>query len=182
MDKLEQTISEMRKLQDFYSAHDWNLNQRTYILPYRKEQLLRYLQQLTKPYGEKPKRRKDYEKYRFTGKIENNKFQLSRTVLEPNNFLSIAEGKIEATSKGCFVQIKYKIFTFTKVLIWFWGLLGFFLTLYFSIQKVNLLYAVLIGIFTLAHTAVCVLSIQRQKKILEDIFNDVFSSYNNFFN
>jgi hypothetical protein len=56
------------------------------------------------------------------------------------------------------------------------------MTLYFSFYKINILYAVLIGIFTLAHTFVCILSIQRQKKILEDIFDEVFNSYNEFLN
>lgn len=171
----------MKKLQNFHSHH-WNLNQRTHVLPFDKKRLLAHLHYLTKPYGEKPNRKKDYERYRFTGKIEKNKFRLSRVVIEPNNFLSIAEGTIEATSKGCFVQIKYKTFKFTRILIWFWGILGFCLTLYFSLYKINVLYAVLIGIFTLAHTAVCILSIQRQKKILEDIFDELFNSYDDFLN
>lgn len=173
----------MKKLNNFHShSFFWNLNQRTYILPFDKNRLLAHLKHLTKPYGEKPKRKKDYERYRFTGKLEKNTFRLSRTVLEPNNFLSIAEGSIEATSKGCFIQIKYKTFKFTRILIWFWGLLGFCLTLYFGFYKINPLYAVLIGIFTLAHTAVCILSIRRQKKILEDIFDEVFDSYTDFLN
>ncbi|WP_291724187.1 hypothetical protein [Bernardetia sp.] len=172
----------MKKLQNFYSSQDWDFNQRTYILPFNSKRLLAYLKKLTKPYGEKPKRKKDFERYRFTGKIENNTFRLSRTVLEPNNFLCVAEGRVEATSKGCFVQIKYKTFKFTRILMWFWGLLGLFLTLYFSIYKINALYAVLIGIFTVAHTAVCVLSIRRQRKILEDIFDEVFNAYNEFLN
>lgn len=172
----------MKKLQNFYFPHDWNFSQRTYILPFRKNRFLAHLKYLTKPYGEKPRRRKDYERYRFTGKIEGDSFQLSRTVLEPNNFLCVADGKIEATSKGCFIQINYKTFKFTKILIWFWGLLGFSLTLYFSVYQINILYAVLIGIFTLAHTAVCILSIRRQRKILEDIFDEVINSYHEFLN
>jgi hypothetical protein len=40
----------------------------------------------------------------------------------------------------------------------------------------------LIVLFTLAHTAVCILSIQRQRKILEDIFDEVFNSYDEFLN
>lgn len=74
----------MKKLQNFHS-HNWNLNQRTYVLPFEKSRLLTYIKQLTKPYGDKPKRKKDYERYRFTGKIEKNKFRLSRTVLERRN-------------------------------------------------------------------------------------------------
>ncbi|WP_375558835.1 hypothetical protein ACE193_13940 [Bernardetia sp. OM2101] len=173
----------MKKLENFHShSFYWNLNQRTYILPFDKNSLLAHLKHLTKPYGEKPKRKKDYERYRFTGQIEKNTFRLSRTVVEPNNFLSIAEGTIEATSKGCFIQIKYKTFKFTRILIWFWGFFGLCMTLYFSFYKINALYAILIGLFTLAHTAVCVLSIRRQKKILEDIFDEVFNSYNDFLN
>ncbi len=171
----------MKKLHDFHS-HNWTLNQRTYILPFDKSRLLAHLKNLTKPYGEKPQRKKDYERYRFTGQLHKNTFRLSRIVIEPNNFLSIAEGTIEATSKGCFIQIKYKTFKFTRILIWFWTILGICMTLFFSFYKVNALYAILIGIFTAAHTAVCILSIQRQKKILEDIFDDVFNSYNEFLN
>ncbi len=179
--ELNSIINEMKKLYNFHSHH-WNLNQRTYILPFDKTRLLVHLKNSTKPYSEKPKRKKDYERYHFTGKIEKDTFQLSRTVLEPDNFLSIAEGRIEATSKGCFIQIKYKTFKFTRVLIWFWGLLGLSMTLYFSLFKTNILYAILIGIFTLAHTAVCILSIQRQRKILEDIFDELFNSYTEFLN
>jgi hypothetical protein len=171
----------MKKLYDFHS-HYWNLNQRTYILPFDKNRLLLHLKYLTKPYSEKPKRKKDFERYRFTGKLEKNTFRLSRIILKQSIFLSIAEGTIESTSKGCFVQIKYKTFKFTRILIWCWGILGLCLTLYFSFYKINALHAILIGIFTLAHTAVCILSIQRQKKILEDIFDDVFNSYNEFLN
>lgn len=171
----------MKKLSNFHS-HNWNLNQRTYILPFDKNRLLIHLKYLTKPYGEKPNRKKDYERYRFTGKIEKNTFRLSRTVLEPNNFLSIAEGTIEATSKGSLLQIKYKTFKFTRTLIWFWTFLGLSMTLYFGFYKMNILYAVLIGLFTTAHTAVCILSIQRQKKILENIFDELFNSYNEFLN
>ncbi len=169
----------MKKIQHFHYS---NLNQRTYILPFNKNNLLVRLKNLTKPYGEKPKRKEDYERYRFTGKVEKNTFKLSRTVAEPNNFLSIAEGKIEATSKGCLIQIKYKTFKFTRILIWFWGIMGFCMTLYFSFYKINVLYAILIGIFTLAHTLVCILSIRRQQKILEDIFDEIFNSYNEFLN
>ncbi|AFM04142.1 hypothetical protein Fleli_1743 [Bernardetia litoralis DSM 6794] len=171
----------MKKLYNFHSSY-WNLNQRTHILPFDKDRLLLHLKYLTKPYNEKPSRKKDYEKYRFTGQLEKNTFRLSRTVLEPNNFLSIAEGTIEATSKGCFIQIKYKTFKFTRILIWFWGILGICMTLYFSFYKINVLYAVLIALFTLAHTTVCILSIQRQKKILEDIFDEIFNSYDEFLN
>ena len=171
----------MKKLHRFHS-HSWNLNQRTYVLPFDKNRLLARLKHYTKPYGEKPNRKKDYKRYRFTGQLEKNTFRLSRTVVEPNNFLSIAEGTIESTSKGCFVQIKYETFKFTRILIWFWGLLGLTMTLYFSIHKINVLYAVLIGIFTLAHTAVCVLSIQRQRKVLEEIFDELFNSYEEYLN
>lgn len=171
----------MKKLQNFHFPH-WNLNQRTYILPFDKSRLLVHLKHLTKPYGEKPQRKKDYERYRFTGQLKENTFRLSRVVIEPNNFLSIADGTIAATSKGCLIQIKYKTFKFTRILIWFWTILGICMTLFFSFHKINVLYAVLIALFTAAHTAVCILSIQRQKKILEDIFDDVFNSYNEFLN
>ncbi len=173
----------MKKLQNFHSHSSyWNLNQRTHILPFDKSRLLLHLKRLTKPYDQKSKRKKDYERYRFVGKVGNHTFRLSRTVLEPNKFLSIAEAVVESTSKGCFIQIKYKTFKSARLLIWFWGILGLSMTLYFGIYKLNILYTILIGLFTLAHTAVCILTVRRQKKILEDIFDEVFNSYNEFLN
>lgn len=150
--------------------------QKTYILPFSATSFLDELRHITKPYGEKPHRKKDFINYRFAGKITPTGFRLTRTVAEPNNFLFIAEGNVERSSKGCIVFVHFKMFAFTKFLMIFFGLLGLLASLFLIVEEQNWLYAGLAAVFTCLHTLVCVLNLKRQRQLIQTMLEDFIDS------
>ena len=56
-------------------------------------------------------------KHIFNGNIENDNFRISLKVNSPQNALPLAIGKIESTSKGSIVFLKYELFPATKVML-----------------------------------------------------------------
>ncbi|XOV92877.1 MAG: hypothetical protein ACFHWX_22100 [Bacteroidota bacterium] len=53
----------------------------------------------------------------FNGNIENDNFRISLKVNFPQNALPLTIGKIESTSKGSIVFLKYELFPSTKVML-----------------------------------------------------------------
>ena len=150
--------------------------QKTYILPFSSSTFLSELQRVTKPYGETPNRKKDFLNYHFTGKITPTTFQITRTVAEPNNFLFIAQGSVESSSKGCIIFVRFKMFAFTKFLMIFFGLLGLLATLFLLVHEQNWLYGGVTGVFTCIHTLVCLLNLKRQHQLVQTMLEEFINS------
>ncbi|MBK6265467.1 hypothetical protein JKA74_10500 [Marivirga sp. S37H4] len=63
------------------------------------------------------------EVYLFNGKVSNTGFAISQVVQKPDNFLPLIQGKVEGTSKGSLVYIKYRLFPSVKLFLGFWFIL-----------------------------------------------------------
>ncbi len=63
------------------------------------------------------------EIFLFNGKVSNTGFAISQVVQKPDNFLPLIQGKVEGTSMGSLVYIKYSLFASVKFFLGFWFML-----------------------------------------------------------
>ncbi|NJM24702.1 MAG: hypothetical protein HC859_03500 [Bacteroidia bacterium] len=56
----------------------------------------------------------------FTGWVKANEFSVSISLQRPNSFVPLLTGKIERTTAGCIVFMRYRLFPTTQVYLVFW--------------------------------------------------------------
>lgn len=114
----------------------------------------------------------------FLGRVNEEDFIIVKKNKYPEHFLPLIVGKIEATSKGCILLVKYKLFPSALLMLLFFCSLilaiGIFLLLY-KREVINFLFLALvsIGIYIL-----CIMNFNQKvaisKKQLENILTDDF--------
>lgn len=122
-------------------------------LPYPCEDALTLLEAVT--YNEKDytelvvNRYKPKPLVKFRGVIGNKGFLIALKSAYSQNFLPEILGKIENTSNGCIVMVKYDLYKGTKILFWVWSIITMLSFLVFLING-KFTYALLASIlFTL---------------------------------
>jgi hypothetical protein len=58
--------------------------------------------------------------HKFNGFFKKNEFRIYKAIKAPQNFMPLVIGKIEPTSQGCIVFLRYKLFLMTRVFLVFW--------------------------------------------------------------
>jgi len=73
----------------------------------------------------------------FYGKVGDHGFRLSRVIEKGDNFLPLIQGKVEATTRGSILYVRYQLFSTTRFFLWFWTgiLLGFSLFFFLVSQQ-----------------------------------------------
>lgn len=70
------------------------------------------------------------EGYLFTGSIKENAFDITRIISRPENFMPQVQGKIETTSSGCIIFLKYTLQFSSRMFVVFWSLSTLFFALF----------------------------------------------------
>ena len=137
----------------------------TLVLPYDASELQARLTKVIRPVRNKYQQK--------TG--ENDEFTISRIIKQPENFLPLITGKIEATSVGCILFLKYRMFFSTNLFLGFWSVVTFLMTLLFVMGYNNYLYATVCFGFGVVNYSIAVanfnIQVRQSKKLLNKVLN-----------
>lgn len=150
----------------------------TIVLPYDAAEVKKRLIEVIRPPQNKHRQAEEEiapSKYLFNGIFENDQFTISQIIKQPENFLPLISGKVEATSVGCIIFLKYRMFFSTNMFLGFWSVITFFMTLLFVIGYNNYLYATVCLGFGVVNYSIAIanfnVQIRKSKKILDQVLN-----------
>jgi hypothetical protein len=149
----------------------------TLILPYAADQIKEKLaqqimsvQSLRRPYSASLMA---VDVYKFNGFFKKDEFRIFRALQAPQNFIPLVIGKIEPTSKGCIVFLKYKLFLSTRMFLVFWLLVCVFFTFFFLFYYPHILLAIVSFILGLLNYLIAVagfrMHLKKTRKELHEI-------------
>lgn len=81
------------------------------------------------------------ESYRFNGEIDTKRFRLSLLIKRADSFLPLIHGKIEPTSSGCILFLKYTLFPSSIFFLAFWSIVTVLMAVLFMFYDKQWLYA-----------------------------------------
>ncbi|MDF9800419.1 hypothetical protein OKW21_005682 [Catalinimonas alkaloidigena] len=150
------------------------LSRETIVSSYEAQQLSERLWNVTEPTrsGEWMPDVRDEALY-FNGWVKKEHFKLSRKVSRANNFLPMISGKIESSSMGSIVFIRYRLFMWTLSFLIFWSVLTGVFALYFFIYEriyINAIFSLLLGV---ANYVIAILNFHKQVKLSSRILHEV---------
>lgn len=61
------------------------------------------------------------EEILFNGRLEQDRFYISKRIRHPENFLPLIKGRVEETSTGSILLLEYSLFFSTKLFLGFWS-------------------------------------------------------------
>lgn len=118
------------------------LHQETFVLPFNGQETIWRLKQVIRPLDKDVAYPEEAEaKFLFNGWIEENRFRISRKIRYPENFLPLMIGRIETTSVGSILFIRYRLFSSAAMFLVFWTVISLLLGLFFLLFHQEYLYA-----------------------------------------
>ena len=124
--------------------------QETLVLPFSGAETHRKLRQATRPLEIGAEYPAAVEKmFLFNGVVKENRFRISKKIRHPENFLPLIVGRIEGTTTGSILFIRYRLFFSSALFLVFWSVICILLCLFFLIFYHKYLYSAasfLIGI------------------------------------
>lgn len=105
----------------------------------------------------------------FNGRINNNIFKISQKIKRPDNYIPLIIGKIEETSKGSIIFLKYRLMFSTKMFLIFWSVILILLTLFFSIMYEAYLYAGIAAVLGGINYAIVYYNFKKKVKINHEL-------------
>ncbi len=145
----------------------------TLVLPYDEREVFRKLWKVTKPSRpEEPVPDVPEHHFLFNGWVRQDRFRLSRVIVRPNNFLPVLDGKLEGTSKGTLVFLRYHLFFATVVFLVFWSVVTVLVALYFYHFEQIYLYAAISLLSGIANYVIAVLNFKKQVAISSRMFKE----------
>ena len=98
----------------------------------------------------------------FNGKVEEDHFRISEMVRKPENFLPLITGRIEGTSRGCIIFVRYTLFFSTSLFLIFWSLVTSFLALYLVFYPGEYIYATISFLAGVVNYVIALVNFGRQ--------------------
>lgn len=86
---------------------------------------------------------KKEKKHQFNGEVDDKHFSLSLIINQADSFLPLMNGKIESTKNGCILFLNYSLFPSSIFFLVFWGVVTFFLALFFILHEKQWLHALI---------------------------------------
>ena len=111
----------------------------TLVLPINALQVISRLSRLTQPANLSASG--TGHKILFNGYVGSSSFKVSRKVNYPQNYMPIIQGKIEASSRGCIVFLKYNLFFSSLMFFSFWTIMSFIIGIFLIVYSKAYLYA-----------------------------------------
>ena len=116
--------------------------QETKVLPYSGQETAFRLKKATRPLEKGAEFPDPVEKaFLFNGWVKENRFRISRKVKHPENFLPLMSGRIESTSTGSILFVRYHLFFSSAMFLIFWTVISTLLFLFFLIFYQEYTYA-----------------------------------------
>src|SRR5688572_13595010 len=111
----------------------------------------------------------------LAGWIKDDRFQLLIRQRRPNSFMPVAEGKIDPTSTGCLIFIRYRLMPITRMYLSLWTVIAFISGIFLAIYYTNILLGLAsLGIIALIH-GIAWANFKIHLKPLHDIIFKVLS-------
>ena len=143
----------------------------TLVLPFRAEQVVSTIRSVTQPISLTPEKGND--QILFNGTVHPDLFRISRKIDYPQNYLPLITGKIEASSRGCIVFVKYNLFFSSFMFLSFWTLFTLLVGCFFVIHKKEYNYAAVAFGACLANYGVTILNFNKQINMSRRVLNQV---------
>ncbi len=150
----------------------------TMVLPFPSQRVLQAIEQKTHPAGVTvPAGLRPDRRYWFRGNIAQDAFVLAPAQELFHSYNPIINGKIETTSSGSILFLKYQLFKNTRFFLITWTVLTLFFTLLFSfgIPRMNL--ALISATLLIVNYLVAFASFQKQVKLAQEKFNLLFEQF-----
>lgn len=135
----------------------------TLVLPITCLQVISRLSLLTQPASLTELETRD-EDIRFNGFIGKDSFRLSMKVNYPQNYLPMMKGRIETSSRGCIIFLKYRLFFSSLMFFSFWTIMTLLIGLFFILINQEYLYATIALASGAINYLVTVLNFNKQVK------------------
>lgn len=105
----------------------------------------------------------------FNGWVKNDRFKISQKVKRPDNYIPLVTGKIESTSKGSILFLKYRLIYSTRMFLIFWSVLLILLTLFFGIQYKAYLYSTIALSLGIVNYLIVYFNFKKKVKISHEL-------------
>lgn len=111
----------------------------------------------------------------FNGWIKENKFKISRRITHPENFLPLIVGKIEPTSKGCILFIRYQMFPGILFFIVFFCVVILLTSVFFLVFQKNLVTFIFLLLVSVGLYIIAIMDFNQKVKISRKLLERVLS-------
>lgn len=111
------------------------------VSPYSSEEVARKLQAVTKQVNYLDSPLKLNKTHHFNGQVGMRSFQLSLIINRADSFLPLIKGTIEPVKSGCILFLNYSLFPSSVMFLAFWGMVTFFMALFFVLSENQWLFA-----------------------------------------
>ena len=119
--------------------------QETLVLPWSMEDTAMRLRALTRPLDKGYEYPEEMERgFLFNGWVKKNQFSISRKINHPESCLPLIIGRIEGTSAGSILFVRYRLFASSAMFLIFWSIISLLFGLFFIFAHVNYLYSAVI--------------------------------------
>lgn len=105
----------------------------TIVLPFPGQEVYERIWKSVKPIkGEVFMFDEPDQQFLFNGWVKRDKFSISLKVARPQNFLPVIRGKIEETSSGSIIFVKYRMFPTSSGFLIFWMIITLLMAIFFG--------------------------------------------------
>lgn len=143
----------------------------TLVLPITCEQVISRLSLLTQPAS--LTELSGDEEIRFNGFVGTTNFQISRKLSYPQNYLPLIKGRIETSSRGCIIFLKYRLFFGSLMFFTFWTIMTILIGLFLIFFTAEYVYAVISFASGAINFLVTVMNFNKQVSISKRVFCEV---------
>ncbi|MBL3654922.1 hypothetical protein [Fulvivirga sediminis] len=141
----------------------------TLVLPLSAEQITHSLRAVTQPATLMQERNNN--SVLFIGNVHHDKFRISRKVTYPQNYLPLIVGRIEASSRGCIIFLRYNLFFSSFLFLSFWSVFTLLVSCFFVFYQKEYGYACVAFAACLANYTVTILNFNKQIKMSRNLIN-----------
>ena len=103
------------------------------------------------------------EEHLFMGKLKPNQFDISRILIRPENFMPRIQGRIEESSKGSILFLRYTLEFSTRMFYIFWSLSALFFALFLWFYETHLYMSIFALVALIANILITHINFHRHK-------------------
>ncbi len=109
----------------------------------------------------------------FNGKVKGNGFQISLLLNYPDNYLPQVIGRLEPTSVGCILFLRYQLFFSSRAFLFFWTVITFLIAIFFYFFHEQTFYAFLSFVVGLGNYLFAFLAFEKRVKATREQLNKI---------
>ncbi|UZD21995.1 hypothetical protein PBT90_00795 [Algoriphagus halophytocola] len=147
----------------------------TLVSSHPKEEVLYYLNRVTREVNYLDKRSQKKSDAVFNGIVGQNGFRISKVVDKSDTFLPLLLGKIEDTPRGSIIFIDYKLFPGALFFLIFWTVVLLAFTALYVFLIPNYTYAIICSGLGLSNYFLAIYFFNRQVKASRKVFHQLIN-------